>query len=387
MDAKETAAAIEGLRSELEKAVEAANDSRLYTPRHGMLWFNYAINSLKQYGTVRRAEELAQHVLSDGRRRNSKAGKEAVELYAKIARTESELKFKYNKERLDNVALLDEAIATAETATEILGEVFDDTEPAIIHLDYAARSAKEQYATRVVEMVKGQKPGISMEMLETSIEYVRDIQDPHLALDIALIFGPSESYGLFEDAVIWANQNGKSALHRLVMSVAKDEDPMKQALAPYVLDTALEIALPDVSEFDINNPEIDEMLMIRLDLTENSYSQQGIPVIRRTAEGNIDDSEFLNLLDEAAALSEPAPGRYMNSLAGLSELARISRETANKLTHPEAKAMAEGKAELYAKWQQKLNEKAFLGKKSDILTASSMDDVDSYSKGSGILRP
>lgn len=351
---------IENVRSILERASAAAENGLLYTPKPA-LSSNYAVNILETENALGLAEELALHYTSDGRRRRSKLGQEALRLYGEAVLKDAECRLQHNEKALDNVAFLEGVVSTTEKALSLLEPHISARDALAINLGYCQRTAKGRYIERTAEMIQ-RRALVTMPMVETAVEYARGLKEPEKALKLGMPFGPDEEYGLFEDALIWANAEGKGTLLRIVEGFLKSEDQIEQSLAPYIIETALEIALQDASEFDIAAPETDQLLLWKLQAAEAQLSQQYLAPVTK--------EQFDDLIGEALSLDEPAPARYMAQFTGLTELVRLCRWVGERLASQELKATVQNKEAQYMEWQQELNKKAFLGKKSDIVTVT-----------------
>ena len=367
---------IEKVQSTLERANAAAENGNLYTNIDGQKYF-HAINILESEGTLQRAEELALHYISDGRRRNSRLGREALSLFGEVALNESQYRLEYNRETLDNTALLEKAVEAVTQAQSIIGPWITKRDPLTFRFKTLLREAQGHYIGRTAEMLE-HGGRITMPMIETAVEYARELQDPKKALELGMLFGPNEKYGLFEDALIWANKEGKGALLKLVMGFVQSEDQEEQAFAPYIVETALDVALPDFSEF-LLSPEIDQLLLLKLEIAEREYLAQGL--LGRDNESI--PSSVYNLLEEAKELNpdQPTPMKFQTAISTLSELARLSSWVGKRMSKPSMVPQAEDapptpqeiarmKEERYLGWQEELNKKALRGERSDIVTAT-----------------
>lgn len=348
------------VRSCLERAGAAAGNGLLYTPKPA-LSPHYAVNILETGNALGLAEELALHYCSDGRTRRSKRGQEALRLYGEAVLKDAEYRLEHNEKALDNVAFLEGVVSTAEKALSILEPHIPARDALAINLGYCQRTAKARYIERTAEMIQ-RRARVTMPMVESAVEYARDLREPEKALELGMLFGPDEGHGLFEDALIWANAEGKGTLLRLVEGFLKSEEPLEQSLAPYIIETALGIALQDVSEFDIAAPETDQLLLWKLQSAETQLGQQ--------YKAPITKGQFEDLIGEALALDEPAPARYMAQFTGLTELVRLCRWVGERMHSQELKAAVQDKEAQYMEWQQELNKKAFIRKKSDIIAVT-----------------
>lgn len=348
------------LREALDKAADAATHGRYYTP---LPWDSqlYAVNILEQGRILQAAEALVTEFSSDGRKRRSRLGQEALRLYGEAALKDAEYRLQHNEKALDNVAFLEGVVSTVESALSTINPWISSRDALAINLGYCQRTAKGRYIERTAEMIQ-RRARVTMPMVETAVKYARDLKEPEKALKLGMLFGPDEEYGLFEDALIWANAEGKGTLLRIVEGFLKSKDQLEQSLAPSIVETALEIALQDVSEFDIAAPETDQLLLWKLQAAEAQLSQQyKAPVTKE---------QFEDLIGEALALDEPAPARYMAQFTGLTELVRLCRWVGERMHSQELKATVQNKEAQYMGWQQELNKKAFLGKKSDIIAVT-----------------
>lgn len=365
------------IENELEAATEAGESGRLYTNSLTSLSDSYSINIIEKKRTLKRIEKLAREYAGDGRKRKNKHFPEIITLYADAATQMSEWCLEYNKTEMNNTALLEEAIRAVGQAQSLTSPWITKRDPAYFKLKTALREAKGHYIGRTVDMMK-RNARVTMPMLETAVDYIRDLKDPEKALELGMLFGPNEEYGLFEDALIWANKEGKGALLKLVMGFVQSEEPMEQSLAPYIVETALDVALPDVSEF-LPIPEVDQLLLLKLEFAEMEYLTQGILGSRNESVPNI----IHNLLEEAKELDpdSPPPMKFQTALSTLSELARLSRWVRKRMSKPlmvprpedappTPQEIVQMKETRYLEWQKELNKKAFRGEKSDIVAAT-----------------
>ena len=353
------------LREALDRAADAAAQGRFYTPRP---WDSqlYAVNILEQGRTLQQAEALAAEFSSDGRKRRSKRGQEAIRLLAEACQKECDYRLSHN-EALDNDAFLDKVVDAADRTLETLTPLLEATDPAMVNLSYVRRTAKSRYVERISQMGLRGDRGFTREKLLAAVDYVRDLRDAKLGLDLGtLLGGPNDPHGLYEDALVWANQKGKPILVREVAAFVESDDPVRKSVAPYLLEKALDIALMEVSELDVSHPEVDQLLTWHLAAkSEAIHSQTGAPLTQEA---------YDSLLKEA--LTADVPDAYETQLMGMRKLMEATKWARERAKHPELLSGLVESETLYKKWAKEFYNQVFLGEKDSIIVAHDMGQID-----------
>ncbi len=353
------------LRGALDKAADAAAHERYYTP---VPWENqfYAVNILEQGHTLQQAEALAAEFSSDGRKRRSKRGQETIRLLAEACQKECEYRLSHN-EALDNDAFLDKVVDAAGRTLETLAPLLEATDPAMVNLSYVRRTAKTRYVERISQMGLRADRGFTREKLLAAVDHVRDLRDAKLGLDLGtLLGGPNDPHGLYEDALVWANQKGKPALVREVAAFVESDDPARKSVSPYILEKALDISLMDASEFDTSRPEVDQLLAWHLAAKSKAiHGQTGAPLTQEAYDA---------LLKEA--LTAQFPDAYMTQLTGMRKLMEAATWARERAKHPELLSSLVESETLYKKWAKDFYSQVFLGEKDAIIVARDMGQID-----------
>lgn len=353
------------LRGALDKAADAAAHERYYTPvpwEHSL----YAVNILEQGRTLETIEALVAELSSDGRKRRSKRCQEAVRILAEASQKECEYRLSHNAS-LDNDAFLEKVIGTASRALEALKPLVESTDAAMVNLGYLERTAKSRFVERISQMGLRADRGFTREKLLAAVDYVRDLRDAKLGLELGtLLGGPHDPHGLYEDALVWANQDGKSALLREVAAFVQSDDPAKKSVSPYILEKALDISLMDASEFDTSRPEVDQLLAWHLAAkSEAIHGQTGAPLTQEAYDA---------LLKEA--LTAQFPDAYMTQLTGMRKLMEAATWARERAKHPELLSSLVESETLYKKWAKDFYSQVFLGEKDAIIVARDMGQID-----------